>query len=311
MRSISIIIPTRNRAGTIVRAVESALAGAPEDAEVIVVDDGSEDDTAGMLRGVSDPRLVYERLGAPANGNVARNRGAAMARGGLFAFLDSDDAFEAGRVERLLRFFRDNPGFDAVADGFRVIHRDRTVEARVPALAPDRMALERALILHVVPLTCSSIALRRKAFEAVGGFDSGLIRQQDRDILLRLARKHAVALGTGYDVVKHQSADSLSRRAAGYVASLKALVDRHPAFADPENRDGLAYLSVRFVLRAFFAGRPDIAARELMALSRSRSLPGPLTALAGYRRGKRERKRLNEVMARAARAAPLSPWSLP
>jgi len=310
-RSISIIIPTHNRARTIARAVQSALAGAPTDAEVIVVDDASEDGTREVLRGIADPRLAYERLAVRSNGNAARNRGAAMARSGLLAFLDSDDTFEAGRVGRLLGFFGAQPRFDAVADSFQVVHRKRMVDAGVPAIAPDGRALERLLVFHAVPLTCSGIAVRKTVFDEIGGFDPGLARQQDRDFLLRLARRHRVALGTGRDVVKYQEADSLSRRAAGYVASLDALVARHPAFSTPESRSVLAYLSIRMILRALFAGRPDIAASETLALARSSRLPGPARAMAGYKSGKRERKRLAAAAVSSARAAPLSDWTLP
>jgi glycosyltransferase involved in cell wall biosynthesis len=299
--SISVIVPTYNRAHTIARAVESALAGAPADAEVIVVDDASDDATAGVVRAIPDARVVYERLGAKANGNVARNRGAALARGALLAFLDSDDSFKPERIGRLLRLFGEHPELDAVADGFRVINRGRTIAAGVPAIVPPRDVLERLLVLHTVPLTCSAIAVRKSAFDDIGGFDAGLGRQQDRDLLLRLAMHHRVALGTGADVDKYQERDSLSRRAVGYVASLEALVARHAAFRAPGNEDILAYLSVRMILRSFFAGRVDIAAREVAALARSESLPGPARAIARYRSGKRERTRLAREIALASR----------
>src|SRR4030095_4422896 len=103
MESISVVIPTFNRAGVVKRALESALRQSLPPAQIIVIDDGSTDDTREVLGGYGDT-IEYVRQ-ENAGASVARNRGIALARHPWIAFLDSDDywlpdhlARPAGRI---------------------------------------------------------------------------------------------------------------------------------------------------------------------------------------------------------------------
>lgn len=291
MASIAIIIPTHNRAQVLGRALDSVLASGAPDMEVIVVDDASTDLTAAMIRDIHDPRLRFERLPSKANANVARNHGIAVSTAPIIAFLDSDDVFKPGRVERLVRYFDEHPAVDAVLDGFAVVTGSKEKLATVPSISVEGHALAHLLVSHAIPLTCSSIAVRRAALQEIGGFDQTLPRQQDRDLLLRLSSRHAVALGTGSDVVKYQSSDSISRNPVGYVAALDQLVGRHPRFRDGRFDDLLSYLTCRVILKAILAGRLPSSLAEMQALARSRHLPKSfLRGLLRYRRGRRARK---------------------
>jgi len=101
---VSVILPTYNRADTILRAIASVRAQTLEDWELVVVDDGSTDDTRAELAGVRDPRV---RVIAQANQGVAgaRNTGLAAARGALIGFVDSDDALEPHHLALASDFF--------------------------------------------------------------------------------------------------------------------------------------------------------------------------------------------------------------
>lgn len=99
MPFFSIIIPAYNRSRSIGRAVGSCLAQDMEAIEVIVVDDGSTDDTPHQVAKFMDPRVVYVRQ-ENAGASAARNRGARVARGKYLAFLDSDDEFLPGKLSR-------------------------------------------------------------------------------------------------------------------------------------------------------------------------------------------------------------------
>lgn len=104
---VSIIIPTYNRAGSIGRAIESALRQDYPSLEVIVVDDGSTDDTAEAVKVFESATVRYihqENSGA----NVARNRGISEARGSYVALLDSDDTFLPGHIRRSVDFLKRN-----------------------------------------------------------------------------------------------------------------------------------------------------------------------------------------------------------
>jgi glycosyltransferase involved in cell wall biosynthesis len=108
MPRVSIVMPTYNRADTIMRAVDSVRAQTWEDWELVVVDDGSTDGTAARIAGV-DPRV---RVLSQANRGVApaRNRALGEARGELIAFLDSDDAWTPHHLELAVAFFGAHPG---------------------------------------------------------------------------------------------------------------------------------------------------------------------------------------------------------
>ena len=95
---VSVVIPTYNRAATVPRAIESVLAQTVSDLEIIVVDDGSTDDTARVLEEKFGDRIRYHsqpNLGA----SIARNRGIEEAQGEWIAFLDSDDLWEKDKLE--------------------------------------------------------------------------------------------------------------------------------------------------------------------------------------------------------------------
>jgi glycosyltransferase involved in cell wall biosynthesis len=101
---VSAIIPTYNRAKTIERAVISVLAQSWKEMEVIVVDDGSTDQTRDVLRGYGDKiRVIFQKNAGPA---AARNTGIKAAKGEIISFLDSDDAWLATKTERQVKLFQ-------------------------------------------------------------------------------------------------------------------------------------------------------------------------------------------------------------
>src|ERR1700734_1651503 len=95
---VSVVIPTYNRAAEVPKAIESALAQTLSDLEVIVVDDGSSDDTGKILRNTFGDRVRYFSQ-ANQGASVARNRGVEEARGEWIAFLDSDDLWDKQKLE--------------------------------------------------------------------------------------------------------------------------------------------------------------------------------------------------------------------
>lgn len=103
--TVSIILPTYNRADTIARAVRSVQAQTFQDWELLVVDDGSQDGTGDLLSGLGDDRIRVMHQ-ANAGTYVARNAGLAASRGRLLTFLDSDDAWRPHFLELTTAFLR-------------------------------------------------------------------------------------------------------------------------------------------------------------------------------------------------------------
>jgi glycosyltransferase involved in cell wall biosynthesis len=195
---VSVIIPTYNRVGTVPRAISSALAQTVSDLEVIVVDDGSSDDTGKTLAGMFGDRIRYYAQ-ANQGASVARNRGMAEARGEWIGFLDSDDLWEPDKLEWQLkameqfapqcggcytdvRFFNHpetRTMFQMASESYR--HEGVTgVNADVLKLLVRPGGAGMVVCL-------SSFLVRSDVARTTGGFDPQLLFSQDSEFLFRLA----------------------------------------------------------------------------------------------------------------------------
>ncbi len=187
--AVSVVIPAYNYATFLPRAVGSVLAQSHRALEIIIVDDGSTDDTPAVCASFTDPR-VQTVTQANAGLSAARNTGIRAARHGFVAFLDADDAWEPEFLARILaRFDELSPRHGAVA----------TAAARIdPAgdIVPGaRFTFGRSGELTVLdfclrnrPLS-SNIVLRREVFADCGDFDTGLRSSEDRDMWIRLTAR--------------------------------------------------------------------------------------------------------------------------
>jgi len=190
--TVSVVVPCFNGARFVGEAVASALAQTHRDLEVVVVDDGSTDDSAARVRALGDPRV---RVVAQANAGVAaaRNRGAAEARGDYLAFLDQDDSWLPEKLARQLARFAERPAAGIVyCDGFIVSEHGAVLDTwgaryRLPAGHVFEALASRC----VIPV--STLVLPRATFEAVGGF-RGFRYVEDLDLILRVAAGHPIEM---------------------------------------------------------------------------------------------------------------------
>lgn len=185
MPLVSVVIATYNQDRFIATAVECALAQTLHDVEIIVVDDGSHDDTRVVLaRYGTAIRTIFQ---ANAGQAVARNRGVAESRGEFIAFLDGDDVWLPEKLEQQIDALRHSPGASFCACGFYVVDEAlRPLRLHEPA-SPDRL-LDDLLLKgnRVGPPT--TVMIRRELFERLGGFDPVLSYCCDWDLWVRLAR---------------------------------------------------------------------------------------------------------------------------
>ena len=187
--SISVIIPTYNSASIVGEAVESVLRQTHPPNEVIVVDDGSTDDTASICQRFGN-RIVYVRQ-ANARASAARNTGAARSRGDWLAFLDADDLWEPEKLAAQLESLRQYPEADFSVTDVLAWSPQRQEYERYSwhgSLDPRVMQSE-LLVRNILTGICSSLLVRRGAFEAVGGFPAGK-GSEDRRIALELLKRH-------------------------------------------------------------------------------------------------------------------------
>ncbi|GJG86373.1 hypothetical protein tb265_15540 [Gemmatimonadetes bacterium T265] len=188
--SVSVVVPTCDRGALLARTVRSVLAQRGVALEVIVVDDGSADDTAATLAGFDDRRLTLLRHPRRQGVSVARNTGIAAASGGWVAFLDDDDLWApdklAGQVEAAERLGRAWACSGSVSftetprGGLRIV-------AGTPPPPAERI-VERLPRRNAVPAGASNVLVRADALRTAGGFDPVLRHMADWDLWIRLAR---------------------------------------------------------------------------------------------------------------------------
>ena len=187
---ISVIIPTYNRAAFLPQAVESVYQQTFQDFELIVIDDGSTDGTAQVLKKYQN-HLIY-RYQANQGVSSARNLGLRMARGKWVAFLDSDDLWLPKKLETQVRFFSQNPEAVIcqteeiwVRNGRRVNPQKKHRKFSGDIFAPS------LLLCLVSP---SAVMIQRDLFNQEDGFDETLPACEDYDLWLRISSRFPIYL---------------------------------------------------------------------------------------------------------------------
>lgn len=209
MTDVSIVIAAWNAEGFIAQAIADALAQTGVSLEVVVADDASTDDTAGVVASIGDPRVRYMRL--PQNGGpaAARNAGFAASRGEWLMVLDADDRIAPGRAAELVALARTRKA-DIVADNFQVIAQETDAPPRLhlqEALdgSSEEVSLEKYVIENQLfgkrPGYGYLKPLFRRGFLETHGlsYDTGLRIGEDYDLVARM-----LALGARF--VRHRSA---------------------------------------------------------------------------------------------------------
>jgi glycosyltransferase involved in cell wall biosynthesis len=174
---ISVIIPAYNNGEYLLEAIQSVLAQDYANVELIVVDDGSTDDTAQLLDACADSLTWQYQENAGIAG--ARNAGYRLARGSFIAFLDADDVYTAGRLSLQMSAFDDEPALECVQG-----HMQQFVS---PELPEDFAQGIRGQTGAVIPAPLASTTLiRRAAYDRVGPWDQTLNVGVDMDWYARM-----------------------------------------------------------------------------------------------------------------------------
>ena len=228
MRTISVIIPAWNRAREVCRAIDSALAQTLPPLEVIVVDDGSTDETPEVLARYGDRiRVVRQSNQGVA---AARNAGIAVARGELLAFLDSDDVWLPRKLELQVARLDADPELGLVHCGVDFEGIGVNLDGMEGSVATEMLRLERSVIVT----HGSGVMVPRRVVEEVGRFDARMRVSEDWDFCYRVATRYRI--GFVAEALVHQA-----RHASGLqndIAKMEhgMLLALEKAFADPAVR---------------------------------------------------------------------------
>jgi glycosyltransferase involved in cell wall biosynthesis len=187
---VTVLIGAYDNAGTIRQAVDSILGQTVADLELIVLDDGSTDDTGTVVRGVEDERVRYLQL---EHMGIARslNLGIEEAGSAYVAVQDADDWSEPQRLERQLEVLQRQPDVAVVGGLMREV--DENGRELVPRTGHGVGDVD-ALLMRYNPLPNSCAAYRREAVLAVGGYDPRYRYAAEYDLWLRLADTHRIVV---------------------------------------------------------------------------------------------------------------------
>jgi glycosyltransferase involved in cell wall biosynthesis len=187
---VSVIIPTFNRGWILKEAIDSVLTQDYKDFELIVVDDGSTDNTSEILAsyGIDIRVLFQENKGVSAT----RNRGITEASGEYIAFLDSDDLWLPQKLSTQIKFFNQTPDALICQTEEVWIRKGKRVNPKIRHKKPSGMIFEPSLELCLV--SPSAVMIRRVLFDRVGEFDVTLPACEDYDLWLRISCRFPVYL---------------------------------------------------------------------------------------------------------------------
>lgn len=241
---ISVIIPSYNRPDSTVKSIESALDQTYENFEVIVVDDGSKDDTWQAINSISSEKLTAIRHETNRGGNAARNTGINHSEGEYIAFLDSDDTWKPTKLTKQLNYIR-STDFDAVYCGFeRAMNshtekfkneiKNRVLDSNSTEKTPPEDSTDGGSKpeggAELIPLVLgkkfslggsSTLFIEREFLEDIGMWDENLQRHQDWDLLIRILKSGTIGYVNEPLLIKYDTGvpdyDSIFREKKKYL----------------------------------------------------------------------------------------------
>ena len=195
---VTVLIPTYNMAGTLSRALSSVLSQTYSPIELLVVDDGSTDETAGIISEFISANegkgLLVRYIRQYNQGRAAAlNAGIKLSTGDYVALLDADDTLTPESIELRVDYLEVNPGKDAVfANTNYMDNKGRVYHVRRPGLKKDKEMAFKFLFAPKVPFHIMTLMFARRVFGTVGYFDSSMRRAEDLDHTFRLLSKASV-----------------------------------------------------------------------------------------------------------------------
>ncbi|OQX55888.1 MAG: hypothetical protein B5M53_03595 [Candidatus Cloacimonas sp. 4484_209] len=227
--NVSVIIPTYNRAHIVGRAIQSVLDQTYQDFEIVVIDDGSNDNTEEVVKGFTDEKIRYIRIrhGKNNSPSAAINAGIKAARGKYVAFLDSDDEWVKKKLEKQMSVFKEVPSsVGVVYAGLLRIEGDRRIYIPSPRIEPKEGDIHDNLLKgnFVTPPT---VIAKKECFTKVGAFDEQLPRLEDWELWIRISKCYHFKYIDEPLVISYHMPDSRSAKRDNLIKAYKMILEKH------------------------------------------------------------------------------------
>lgn len=249
---VSVIIPTYNRAHLVGRAIQSVLNQTYQDFEIILVDDGSTDNTAEVIKKFQEKekRIRYIKQARNKGAGAARNSGIKAARGEYIAFQDSDDEWFPEKLEKQIRVFENAPAeVGVVYTDMQRIYRDGRIKYwHSPIVTPENIINTKTLDYQVSNIGILSALIKKECFDRVGLFDVKFPRFIDLEFFIRLSKYYHFYL-IREPLVKYYDTEGISSNTKTISIARRLLLEKY--FKDiKQNKKFLAkqYFDIGFSL---------------------------------------------------------------
>ncbi|MDC0932439.1 glycosyltransferase family A protein [Arcobacteraceae bacterium] len=188
---ISLIIPTYNREKLLSKTISSVLNQTVKIDEIIIIDDGSTDNTKEIVNNFQNNTIkyIYQENKGVSN---ARNHGIKIASYEWLSFLDSDDIWEEEKIEKQIKFHKQNPHIFLSHTDELWMFNNKIIKQKKHQLKPSGFCFEENIPNTLIG--ASTLIVHKKVFEDVGYFDEDLIACEDYDLWLRILRKYELGL---------------------------------------------------------------------------------------------------------------------
>lgn len=263
---VSVIIPTYNRSKVVCDAIDSVLAQTYQDFELIIVDDGSTDDTKEKLK----PYLIDERIRYEwqenAGVSAARNKGVTLSNGGMISFLDSDDLWKVDKLELEVGFLKKHLDVSVVFSDTEVYSGDsfnpswlksRPIFSKFLSglsVADGGVLRQRDISLYLIeefPVKGCNFSLTRQAFLRAGIFDHSFMAAEDWEFFIRLGLTENFGYIDQVLVMARESKDSLNHKEkeSSYLSMLDFLSNLRMKLADDPQMQAVINMSISNISR--------------------------------------------------------------
>lgn len=281
----SIIIPLYNKAPYVVKTIDSVLAQSYKDYEVVIVDDGSKDNSAEIaLQAIEGHENCHLLKQENAGVSVARNNGVAASQGEYLCFLDADDWWESNYLEEMDRLISEFPDAGIYGTNYTIVNKSRH-KTRIAHVGIDE-GFEKGYINYCLvyaktmymPLWTGAVSMPRIVFDEMKGFPKGIKLGEDFMLWIRVALKYKVVFLNKPLAYYNQDVE-LDNRGVGRLHQPKCHMLWNLGFLDAEERSNSDYKQLvdnirTFSLYPYFLSKDyhDDAAQELAKVDWERQL---------------------------------------
>lgn len=232
MKKISVIIPTYNRAQKIEKSIQSVLKQTYSNLEIIIVDDGSTDNTECVVKEIQDERIVYIKQPVNQGVSAARNAGVMSATADIIAFHDSDDYWHPDKLEKQMDYWKKHSEYNMIYCGYWLKGIDDSIIS-VPFEGTwgelEGNIYQTLLINNTIG--APTMLMRKESFMKVGGFDTSLRSLEDWEFAIRYSKYNEIGYVNEYLMDAYQTLGSVSSNiGAAFETRCKIITEHKEAY---------------------------------------------------------------------------------